>query len=46
MNALHSEAVSHLKGDIKGYKKERKSLKKEIGEDKELIRKFKGKKRG
>ena len=37
-------AVKHLKEDISGYRKERKTLSKEIGEDKELIRSLKGSK--
>lgn len=32
------KALKHLKGDIKGYKKERKYLKDEIKEDKDLMK--------
>lgn len=39
-----NKAVKHLKEDISGYRKERKTLSKEIGEDKELIRSIKGSK--
>jgi len=48
MKALHKKAVKHLGDDIAGYKKQRKHLKKEIGEDKKLIKDFTktGSKRG
>lgn len=46
MTKLHKEAAHHLDEDIKGYKKERKFLKKEIAEDKALKRKLVGKKNG
>jgi hypothetical protein len=36
------DVVKHLAGDIKGYKKERAYLKKEIAEDKELQQKLRG----
>lgn len=39
------KAVSHLKEDIKGYKKERSFLKKEIKEDKHLMDLFKRKRK-
>jgi len=38
---LKSKVVSHLKEDIKGYIKERKYLKDEVQEDKDLIKKVK-----
>ena len=37
--------ISHLREDIKGYKKERKHLKKEEKEDKDLIKVVKRKKK-
>lgn len=46
MKKLHKEAAHHLDEDIKGYKKERKFLKKEIQEDRQLKRKLLGKKSG
>lgn len=46
MKKLHKDTFQHLAEDIKGYKKERKYLKKEIQEDKELQKKFKGVKNG
>ena len=42
--SVSKKAISHLKDDIKGYNKERKYLKKEAAEDRELIRDIKGKK--
>jgi hypothetical protein len=41
MKRLHSRAAKHLDEDIKGYQKQRKHLKKEIQEDKELKKKLK-----
>lgn len=41
MKSLHRETAKHLSEDIKGYQKERKYLKKEIQEDRELKKKFK-----
>ncbi len=38
---IDTKAVKHLKGDIAGYKKQRKELMGEIGEDKGLIRAIK-----
>jgi len=38
---LKKTIVKHLKEDVKGYDKERKYLKKEAKEDKELIKKVK-----
>lgn len=46
MKKIHKKAVDHLKEDIKGYKKHRKSLAHEIKEDKELIKALMPKKRG
>jgi hypothetical protein len=40
---MKKKIISHLKGDIKGCKKERKYLKKEIKEDEELIKGMKRK---
>lgn len=42
--SVAKKAVAHLKEDINGYKKDRKHLKKEIKEDKELIKSIKRKK--
>jgi len=39
-------AIKHLKEDVKGYSKQRKHLKKEMKEDKDLIRVLKGEKNG
>lgn len=44
MKKVHSDAIKHLKEDIKGYKEEIKHLKKEIKEDRELMKKMKIKK--
>ncbi len=38
MKKLGKKIISHLRGDIKGYNKERKMLKEEAQEDKELIK--------
>lgn len=38
--------ITHLKEDINGYAKQRKSLKNEMKEDKDLIETIKGKKHG
>lgn len=46
MKKLHAETSKHLSEDMKGYKKERKYLKKEIKEDKALQKKIKGAKNG
>ena len=46
MKSLHKTAVSHLKQDIKGYKKQKKHISEEIQEDKNLIKKIKGTKNG
>lgn len=46
MKKAVKKAISHLKEDIKGYSKQRKHLKKEIKEDKQLVKTLKGKKRG
>lgn len=43
--SVKKKAVSHLKKDISGYKKQRKHLKTEIKEDKDLIRVLKGRKK-
>lgn len=45
MKKLDSKIRSHLKEDIEGYKKERKYLKKEIGEDKDLMKVIKNSKK-
>jgi hypothetical protein len=42
--SMAKKVSSHLKEDVKGYEKERKYLKKEIQEDKELARSLKKKK--
>lgn len=42
--SVAKKAVKHLKEDIKGYAKERKYLKKEIKEDKDLIKTIKKRK--
>jgi len=39
--SLSKKVVKHLKGDIKGYEKERKYLKDEAKEDREMIKKVK-----
>jgi len=44
--SIKTKALKHLKEDIAGYKKERKSLKHEIKEDKELAKALKGSKNG
>lgn len=41
---IKKKVVKHLKEDIKGYKGQRKDLKHEIKEDKDLIKVLKGKK--
>jgi hypothetical protein len=41
---VSKKAIKHLKGDMKGYRKEMKTLSEEIGEDKELIKSIKGNK--
>lgn len=43
MKKLHKKVASHLKEDMKGYSKQRKHLKKEIKEDRALLRKVKRK---
>lgn len=43
MSASKRQVVSHLKGDIKGYKKDIKHNKEEMSEDKGLIKKLGGK---
>jgi hypothetical protein len=45
MKRLKKKIVSHLKDDIKGYSKQRKHLKEEMKEDKDLIKKLKKKKK-
>jgi len=42
---MKKKIVNHLKEDIKGYAKERKMLKKEAQEDKELIKELNAKKK-
>lgn len=41
MKKIARKIVKHLKGDIKGYNKERKYLKKEAQEDSKLIKEIK-----
>lgn len=43
---VSKKAVSHLKEDIKGYKKQQKHLSHEIKEDKDLVKVLKGAKNG
>lgn len=43
--SISKKAIKHLKEDIKGYNKERKYLKAEAKEDKELIKDIKGSKK-
>jgi transposase len=42
MKKLHKKISSHLKEDVKGYQKQRQHLKKEIKEDRDLMKKVKG----
>lgn len=38
MQKTHKKIAAHLKGDIRGYQKQRMHLKKEIKEDKDLMK--------
>lgn len=40
MQKLHDHAIHHLERDVEDYKKEIEHLKKEIGEDKGLIKRI------
>lgn len=46
MKKLHKDAVEHLNEDIQGYQKQRKHLKSEIKEDRDLQKKLRMKKNG